>query len=244
MALAVVTVASGGLPVVEVTAYGLAVTEAANARGIAVTKVVGKPGLPVTFVSATGGVTATTWNPADMSSAGAYTFSNGNLTVNVATGGNQGVRGTASKAAGKYYFEVTILGGTNGIIGIITGSASLSTYAGNSVGGLAFFPSGPLWYNGANTGLTLGAVSIGQVVCCAIDLTNLRAWVRINAGNWNGGAPNDPATNVGGINISSLFTSTPAFPVFATGGGPSGGTLNAGATAFAQTVPAGFTAWG
>jgi len=54
MGLAVVTVAAGGLPVVDVTAttpkLGMPVTEAANGRGVAVTKVVGKPGLPVTFV--------------------------------------------------------------------------------------------------------------------------------------------------------------------------------------------------
>ena len=54
MGLAVVTVASGGLPVVDVTATtptrGVSVTEATNGRGIAVTKVVAKPGLAVTFV--------------------------------------------------------------------------------------------------------------------------------------------------------------------------------------------------
>lgn len=55
MALPVVTVASGGLPVVDVTAttpkFGLPVTEAAGGRGTAVTKVAaGKPGLAVTFV--------------------------------------------------------------------------------------------------------------------------------------------------------------------------------------------------
>ena len=50
----VVTVAAGGLPVVDVTSVapktGLPVTEAANGYGIAVTKVVGKPGLPVVYV--------------------------------------------------------------------------------------------------------------------------------------------------------------------------------------------------
>jgi hypothetical protein len=54
MALPVVTVAAGGLAVVDVTATapsrGASVSEAANGRGTAVTKVVGKPGLPVTFV--------------------------------------------------------------------------------------------------------------------------------------------------------------------------------------------------
>jgi hypothetical protein len=53
MSAPVITVASGGLPVVDVTATtpkaGLPVTEAV--RGVAVTKVVGKPGLAVTFVT-------------------------------------------------------------------------------------------------------------------------------------------------------------------------------------------------
>jgi hypothetical protein len=54
MALPVVTVASGGLPVVEVTlttpGLGRAVSEAANGRGVAVTKVA-SGGVPVTYVT-------------------------------------------------------------------------------------------------------------------------------------------------------------------------------------------------
>lgn len=55
MATPVVTVASGGIAVVDVTVaspkYGLPVSEASNGRGIAVTKVTGgKPGLAVTYV--------------------------------------------------------------------------------------------------------------------------------------------------------------------------------------------------
>ena len=56
MAMAVVTVASGGIPVVDVTAttpkLGMPVTEAT--RGIAITVVAaGKPGLAITKVAAT-----------------------------------------------------------------------------------------------------------------------------------------------------------------------------------------------
>lgn len=54
MPVAVVTVASGGLPVVDVSAttptLGLPIIEASNGRGIAVTTVTaGKPGLAVTY---------------------------------------------------------------------------------------------------------------------------------------------------------------------------------------------------
>src|SRR5262245_19015055 len=48
MARPVVSVASGGLAVVE-AARGVSVTEAANGYGLAVTKVIGKPGLPVVY---------------------------------------------------------------------------------------------------------------------------------------------------------------------------------------------------
>jgi len=56
MGLPVVTVATGGIPVVDVTAtspkLGFPVTEAANKYGIAVTKVAaGQLGLAVTYVS-------------------------------------------------------------------------------------------------------------------------------------------------------------------------------------------------
>ena len=54
MATPVVTVAAGGLPVVE-TPLGKPVSEAANGFGVAVTKVIGgKPGLPVVYVAAAG----------------------------------------------------------------------------------------------------------------------------------------------------------------------------------------------
>ena len=53
MGMPVISVASGGLPVVE-TPLGKPVSEAANGRGVAVTKVIGKPGLPVVYVAAAG----------------------------------------------------------------------------------------------------------------------------------------------------------------------------------------------
>ena len=77
MGLPVVTVASGGLPVVETT-RGTPVTEAANLRGVAVTKVVGKPGLPVVFVTEAGvvvpAVTYVTWDAATVTAVTAVSL--------------------------------------------------------------------------------------------------------------------------------------------------------------------------
>jgi len=58
MGVAVVTVAAGGLPVIDVTAtkpaLGVPVTEAVNGRGIPVTKVsLAVGGVPVTYVATT-----------------------------------------------------------------------------------------------------------------------------------------------------------------------------------------------
>jgi hypothetical protein len=54
MGMPVVTVASGGLPVVDVTSVapktGLPVSEAANGKGVAVTKVA-SGGMPVIYVA-------------------------------------------------------------------------------------------------------------------------------------------------------------------------------------------------
>lgn len=70
MALPVVTIAAGGLPVADVTAtkplLGLPVIEATNGRGIAVTKVAaGKPGLAVAYA---GGGAAVRVSPNAMTS--------------------------------------------------------------------------------------------------------------------------------------------------------------------------------
>ena len=82
MATPVVTVAAGGLPIVDVTAtfpkLGLPVTEAPNGRGVAVTKVAAN-GLPVTFKAA-----GNEWpfppNPPPISGGGGGPFTPASLT--------------------------------------------------------------------------------------------------------------------------------------------------------------------
>jgi hypothetical protein len=67
MGLAVVTVAAGGIAVVE-TLRGTPVTEAPNKYGLAVTKVTGKPGLPVVYSGGSGGGFA----PSDLTGLAAW----------------------------------------------------------------------------------------------------------------------------------------------------------------------------
>ena len=76
----------------------------------------------------------------------------------------------------------------------------------------------------------------------AIDFTALRVWFRRNNGTWNNGGSADPATGVGGIDVSSLFTGVAAYPSVFLGATSLNFTLNVGATAFAYAIPSGFTA--
>jgi hypothetical protein len=246
MALPVVTVASGGLPVVE-AAIGLPVTEATNLRGMPVTKVTGgKPGLAVVYVSATGGQAATTWNPADKSAI--ITLSGGNLVVGTTGGTDAAVRSIKSQTATKIYYEITWATNSFGAdtsCGICTGAASL-TMGANSIGAcLIYANGGQMWFNGTDLATLIGTAAVNDVYCMAIDLVNQRFWARRNGGNWNNSGTANPATNTGGVNISALFAATNAFAVVTANQilNPLA-TANFGATAFAQTMPAGFSAWG
>jgi len=159
------------------------------------------------------------------------------------------VASSSGKTSGKYYFEITTtVSGTGGniAVGICT---TTSTYpslgnlaAAAVVGNTSIRNSGNLWANGTNTGITIGTYSaVGQVVSVAVDLDNLRIWFRRGANNWNNSGTANPATNTGGIVIPA-GTMVPVC-IFGGSAGAAGNafTANFGASAFAGTVPSGFT---
>ena len=82
MGMAVVTVAAGGLPIVESTVGGTPVTEATNGRGVPVTKVVGKPGMPVVYetIGTSGGASAPPLDAFTTGLTGAWSMSRKLLT--------------------------------------------------------------------------------------------------------------------------------------------------------------------
>jgi hypothetical protein len=253
MGMPVVSVAAGGLPVVESTnGFGTPVTEANPKWGVAVTKVISPaPGLPVIFETfGIGGGAGTTYVTFDAATLTAVTLSSGDLvaTNTGTTSVDQGARcaNAAGKTSGKYYFEVintTALAGANCGFGIGT-TASTYTNMGNSAttGDIMFRSNGNIWRNGSTSGITVGARTQGDVMGVAADLDNRTIWFRgTSAGNWNNNVANNPATNTGGVLIPA-GTMVP-FVVF---GGTSGlannkFTANFGASAFSGAVPAGFT---
>jgi hypothetical protein len=193
--------------------------------------------------SASGGSSGsfTTLNPADIGP-------NINLAVNnLAAGSSASVHNTGRakdfKLTGRFYFE-SYCGYSGGVIGIANAAQVLAATfpgggGGNSIGVQAASPG--FIFNGAGTGTT-DAASAGDTSRWAVDLVNKRIWNgKIGTGKWNGSNLNDPATNVGGIDISSFVTGsgvTVAFDPF------SGSvTYNFGASAFVGAIPQGFTGW-
>jgi len=245
MSTAVVTVASGGLPVVELAAgkLGLPVTEATNGRGIAVTKVVGKPGLPVVFDAA--------FAILDTATAAGVNLSADKLTVtNTSTAAETGTRVAVGKTSGKFYFEVTTTtivtgGGGNTGVGVATTSSTYTGMGTNGTSGAEVFVSnGGIYASGVSSGLPgIGACTSGNVIGCAIDLDLRRAWFRkAPAGLWNGSATGNPVLNDSGA-IIPAGTIAPIC-TFDGSGATTGNvfTYNLGASAFVGAVPAGFTA--
>jgi hypothetical protein len=252
MALPVVTVASGGLPVVDMTAtapkFATPVTEAANGRGVAVTQVAAR-GMPVVYAYIGGDVppvTSTIWNSADIAKV---TLSNGSLTAT--TNGSSspvGARAVAGLSSGKRYFEVTmtVWNGTGAIIGLATATAILAggQNAGQAVVSKAVTAAGGINIDGSYSGSNLGTRANGDIIGIAVDLTARLIWFRAApAGNWNGSGTANPGTGAGGLSIAAL--SGALFPFFGAGAIGETATANFGASAFSGAVPAGFTgSWG
>jgi hypothetical protein len=194
----------------------------------------------------------TIWNTLDSNPQ--VNVSGGGLTI-TQTGTGQGyIRSTVSKSSGKFYFEHKLvhieqyLGYGVGVVGIITDSSALSNYSAN---GCTIDAQGTVWSCGIRYSNVLplgGTLAVNDTFSIAFDLVNKRFWCRHNGGNWNGNATNDPATNVGGIDISALFPTNAAFAYAALTGTNNPNTLlsfvtNFGASNFAFAVPNNFARW-
>jgi hypothetical protein len=178
-------------------------------------------------------------NPADKSSN--ITLSNGNLTATSSNTTAGGARAVDFQFNGKLYFEAasTTWTGSNTAAGI--GSPSWGRSGANSANAVLAYPNGDIYINSVHFGATalLGAFVANDVMCFAVDLPNQLVWVRRNAGNWNGSATANPATGVGGFSYSGLFGGFVA-PICSFNA-VAAITFDFGDTAFAQTVPSGFT---
>ena len=193
---------------------------------------------------------ATTWNPSDKTTG--MVLSNSNLTAYAGgTGGNKGVRSTASRTSGKLYFEIKV--DTNNSSGAWSGVTVGTAFAPDVVTGDATHGAGVIWVTGNTNSYTTSGTSLGalaasnDILCFAIDIGGQLIWFRKNGGNWNGSGTANPATGIGGISLASLISTWGSGTFYAftsTAQGFEQSTANFGWAAFSFAVPSGFVAWG
>jgi hypothetical protein len=189
---------------------------------------------------------ATTWNPSDKGAD--IALSGGNLVATKSNTTGQGVRATNGVLSGeKKYFEYTVTtfapaGHQIGVSNtgydptIDTPDALNSPYA------VVYLRNGSVTLGGVLMA-TIEVFNTADVIGVAVDRSNNRIWFKRNAGNWNNDAAADPATNTNGIDISGITSSGDGTlsPTAAYAASGNVGTLNAGASAYTQTPPSGFT---
>lgn len=139
---------------------------------------------------------------------------------------------------GLVYFEgtITTLSGTPQI-GLAHVQWDNSTALGNAVNSLGYQPGGQVRVN-AVTLATIAAYAAGSRIGVAVDHSKKLIWFRVNGGNWNNSALNDPATGVGGIDFSSMTGGT-LFPAFTAS--LTGTVWTTAFQTFVDAAPAGFT---
>lgn len=146
-------------------------------------------------------MTATTLDPNNKTASVA--LSGGNL---VATSSAASSVAATRTLTGLHYLEATIttLTGTPAI-GLVNSSYSMSTATllGGDANSLGYRSGGAVVANSV-TLATLGAFVQGDRVGMAVDPANRLVWFRVNGGNWNGSALNNPATGVGGLDYSGM----------------------------------------
>lgn len=188
-----------------------------------------------------------TWDPS-WSLAG-VSYSNGNRTASANIGGTHNIRTTVGKSTGKWYWEVTAIGGDGttqaGGIGIVEAAMANNTlYIGYTPSGLSFGYGTcctPYYMNWA--GATLfgapvnGNIQTGKIYMFALDMDNKRAWFGHNGSWYNGGNPganaNAAVTGLSGTVYAGVTFYSSSINAF---------TANFGQAAFSYGVPAGFTA--
>ena len=136
------------------------------------------------------------------------TFSNGNNTVASHQGNYTSNTATMAVSTGKWYYEMKNTGeGTLGS-GRCGWNAIIATSSDNQSPGL-LTPSVGLEFNAGNkivdgTSTSYGsAISVGDIIRCAIDVDNNKAWFGNDAGWFASG---DPAAGTNAITISAPTT--------------------------------------
>jgi hypothetical protein len=197
-----------------------------------------------------------TWDPANVDPT--FTLSNGNLTVrqtasdNVWHNGKSKTLRTSATIKAYAEFQANLFppeGGEGpGGIGMSNSAQAVGSghFMGDSSSSLGYyFESGNVYAGGALV-TNLMTAAQGNRIDMATDFVHNLVWFRVNGGNWNNSGTANPATAVGGIDISAVAAAAmgPAITLYGNvDAAPSQITANFGQNVFLGALPAGYTSW-
>lgn len=172
--------------------------------------------------------TFATFSPTDKNST--FTLSNNNLTAtNSGAASWSSARANTGKSSGKWYWETTHTGANRVVIGIGTATESLTSFPGSTdANGWGYYTAGGIYNSGGFVGGgTYAAFAAGDVIGIALDMD--AKTIRF----YKNGVAQGSAALTG-------LPAGPMYPMVASEGAGYAITANFGATAFANTPPAGF----
>jgi hypothetical protein len=192
----------------------------------------------------------TTFDPATINNG---TLDSSKLIFTCTTVGSSVASTTTRYNTGKKYCEFHFTGGLGGSTWVL----SLINSVGSFPGAFVFAQTnstGPWSVAGVPSATQTVLINSGDFLAAAVDFGNARAWVRSTTDNrWNADGTADPATNVGGCDISAAFTGG----TFACGVnfgdnigqvatanfGTTAGALSSSSGTWNFTPPSGYTNW-
>lgn len=163
--------------------------------------------------------------------------------------------GTPARYTGKRYLEWIAGPNSLGFAGALGHNKAANTGGvnfGNCQGTVAVNPAGNIIVDqfGFNTGsyalaTVVSGFATGNRVSFAADLDAGLFWVRTGAGNWNNSVTANPATGVGGIDLSWAWAGSPSRLLWPGCNNVSTGPVSLFLLAvdFTQVVPTGYVAW-
>jgi len=203
------------------------------------------------FIGAAAIGTHTVLDSATKSSS--VTLSNGGRTATSTASGRRGARSVVSKSSGKFYFEAVVVSRAAStpnehFIGVATEEIDFASVAAAATMGAGVYLNStaaapPLYSNGVSAGVSVSGSELtnGERISFAIDLDNYLFWAKRGTGDWNNNSGANPATAAFGAAIRDL-AGLALSPIWVTANSGDSVAFNFGDSAFAGSVPSGFTA--
>jgi hypothetical protein len=199
------------------------------------------------------------FDPLFVGPTSAVTLSNSNKTATPASSSPYNhMLGTPARYTGKRYFEIVPSSTSFTAVGLAGGEGHQKQGDGGNfgawyIGQIGWDSSGAVkavnkFTSSPNvvTVATIQTWAATNNLCIAADLDALLIWFRTNGGNWNNSGANDPATGVGGIDLSWALSGASNRLLWPgmNAGNTGAQVMRLLAADFAQSVPSGYSAWG